>query len=1054
MSESSRKRVGKGRRVWLLASVAFLILVIAAFVARYYYNERSFHSDALADWHVFLVATNYYPEGIEKLRYAEADVDEFHRTFISLGVKEENITILKPSNYKDPDKMPSKGALLRSYRRFLNGLTENAVAFVFLSGHGFCEEDEAGKMRSFYVPYDCYSDELDAKKVSIDDMMEDLATSKARFKWICVDACRNLLGRGVTEKSLSISNVPEGLIISQSCQPGQKSYEAGEKNGAPFNNGLFTRALVDAISNRSHEADSNQDGVVTLGELRNYVTKRVPQDALRYCRAEQDPIFSAMNDSSFEEMTEYPIFEDYSIGNRRLNKEDGARRAHEFYMKACAARVNRNYQEATDYINEALKLDPENHIYMLYRENIELASRIGTTSSDSGNTKATVLFDKKVDVLTSEEELQAGNWCVVNIKGIDIRFRWCPPGVFAMGSPALESGRFDDEMQHRVKLSRGFWLAETETSQELWNAVMADNPSCVVGDSFPVDSVTWDSCQDFIKRIQQYAPGGMSFKLPSEAHWEYACRAGSETAYWWGSQAEDGEGKLNCQDLSCNKEGDELVLTLPFSDGYEDSSPVGSFEANAWGLKDMAGNVWEWCQDWYSEYSTIAETDPIGPEEGTERVSRGGASLCTRVWYVHPKGDYRSACRDSSRPDDASSWQGFRLELSSEQIKEARTVSIAGVDVRFRWCPEGKFIMGSSENEEKRFGNYGYEDRYEIELTHGFWLAETETSQALWHAVMGNNPSRNQDENLPVENVSWDDCQNFIKKIQQYAPDGMAFKLPSEADWEYACRAGTTTTYSWGDDWDPSKANCDEYGTTKVGSYDYANAWGLKDMHGNVCEWCDFMFDGGDALGRPVDSNKSLESGPRLVFRSGGGGSFRIYRGGGWGEHPRYCSSSVRTETQQGARGNDLGFRLELIDPDSVTVDDSILDGTIDAEAKLEAQANEKQDSKSNTATDAITLSHASSSNGDDDGRVSYSITVGNNEDFPLDAVIEAVFGFDVEDVSFEVEPYEIGERIVRWNVRNIPPRGCASLDFTMPKDAQGGVDTKVVEYRRSGTGR
>ena len=129
MSESSRKRVGKGRRVWLLASVAFLILVIAAFAARYYYNERSFHSDALADWHVFLAATNHYPERIVPLKYAEADVDELAKVFKSLGVKDENITILKPSNFEFPDRMPTKESLLRSYEKFIAGLTERSVAF-------------------------------------------------------------------------------------------------------------------------------------------------------------------------------------------------------------------------------------------------------------------------------------------------------------------------------------------------------------------------------------------------------------------------------------------------------------------------------------------------------------------------------------------------------------------------------------------------------------------------------------------------------------------------------------------------------------------------------------------------------------------------------------------------------------------------------------------------------------------------------------------------------------------------------------------------------------
>ena len=131
----------------------------------------------------------------------------------------------------------------------------------------------------------------------------------------------------------------------------------------------------------------------------------------------------------------------------------------------------------------------------------------------------------------------------------------------------------------------------------------------------------------------------------------------------------------------------------------------------------------------------------------------------------------------------------------------------------FHWVPAGK--LGGDQA-----------------TTRGFCLAETETSQRLWRGVMGWNRSYNQGDALPVERVSWNDCQEFIAKIQRFATEGYRFRLPNEDEWEYACRAGTATRYAFGDAWNDAFAN-NGGGTLPCGSYSFANAWGLKDMHGN-----------------------------------------------------------------------------------------------------------------------------------------------------------------------------------------------------------------------------
>ena len=244
---------------------------------------------------------------------------------------------------------------------------------------------------------------------------------------------------------------------------------------------------------------------------------------------------------------------------------------------------------------------------------------------------------------------------------------------------------------------------------------------------------------------------------------------------------------------------------------------------------------------------------------------------------------------------------------SAHKVGASRTVTINGVEVVFRWCPPGEFTMGSPENEGDRNDN---EMRHKVVITRGFWLAETETTQEFWKAIMGqdNNLSRFKGDNLPVENVSWEDCQVFIQNLNTTLKDkGLQFSLPSEAHWEYACRAGTTTRYSWGDEWDSSKANNDDNddsSTKPVGSFDYENEWGLKDMHGNVCEWCQDWYDA-----YPADATTD-PTGP-------GSGSYRVYRGGGWGSDARGCRSAYRDGLAPEFRFLNLGFRLELDDSSS-----------------------------------------------------------------------------------------------------------------------------------------
>jgi formylglycine-generating enzyme required for sulfatase activity len=222
--------------------------------------------------------------------------------------------------------------------------------------------------------------------------------------------------------------------------------------------------------------------------------------------------------------------------------------------------------------------------------------------------------------------------------GVKLTFLWCPAGDFLMGSPASEEGYCSDCSQIMVTLNKGFWMSKTQVTQAQWKAIMGNNPSAFKGDNLPVESVSWDEAQLFLKKLNALIGNtdGGQMTLPSEAQWEYACRAGKTGPY-----SGDTLGAVAWYRINSGK--------MPHD--------VASKKPNAWGLHDMHGNVWEWCEDLYGD-RLPGGIDPSGPASGVLRVFRGG-SWSNSASYC------RSACRSSSTPMNTSSSIGFRLSRIS-----------------------------------------------------------------------------------------------------------------------------------------------------------------------------------------------------------------------------------------------------------------------------------------------------------------------------------------------------------------------------------------------------
>jgi sulfatase modifying factor 1 len=233
------------------------------------------------------------------------------------------------------------------------------------------------------------------------------------------------------------------------------------------------------------------------------------------------------------------------------------------------------------------------------------------------------------------------------IPDLSMEMLWVKPGTFEMGSSSSEKDRQDRETPHSVTLTQGFLLGKHEVTQSQWWKVMGSLPSRFLGGDRPVEMVSWTNVTSFCakltasERAAGRLPAGMTYQLPTEAQWEYACRAGTKTSFSFGDE-------LTAKDANYAHDG--------FDTGLQRTSNVGEYPANGWGFHDMHGNVWEWCADWNGDYPTGAARDPVGPANGSSRVTRGGS------WFL-TAGLARSARRGGYGPALSTISLGFRLSL-------------------------------------------------------------------------------------------------------------------------------------------------------------------------------------------------------------------------------------------------------------------------------------------------------------------------------------------------------------------------------------------------------
>ena len=465
------------------------------------------------------------------------------------------------------------------------------------------------------------------------------------------------------------------------------------------------------------------------------------------------------------------------------------------------------------------------------------------------------------------------------------------PNTFTMGSPTNDFDRnINEGPQTSVTLTHGFWIARSEVTQGEYLSVMGTNPSEFPGDlSRPVSSVTWLDATNYCAKLTErelasgrISPGSL-YRLPTEAEWECAARAGTSTRFSYG----DDPQYLSLTNYAWFLDFAILDLTV---------HSVGQKRPNSWGLYDMYGNVWEWCQDNYGTLPGGVQIDWSGPPSSLlrDKVMRGGA-------YDYPNSSCRSASRAFRFPLWPDSDVGFRVVL---QTTPANMVFV----------PPNTFTMGSPTNELHRDVNEG--PRTTVTLSLGFWIGKYEVTQEEYLSVTGTNPSQFPgDLSRPVSSVSWPDATNYCAKLTERElaagriPVGSRYRLPTEAEWECAARAGTTTRFSYGDDPDyislPNYAwqSLDDGLTVHPVGQKLPNPWGLYDMAGNVFEWCQDWL--GPLPGGFVTDPQGPPSNPI---------GWKIMRGGAFDVGGSACRSASRMFFGNHPALTDwnLGFRVVL----------------------------------------------------------------------------------------------------------------------------------------------
>ena len=535
---------------------------------------------------------------------------------------------------------PTRTNLLRVLRQLFDnpfmGAGDNF--WFFFSGHGMRHSG-----RDYLIPCDGDPEDIENTAIAINFVTERLRRCGADNVVLILDACRSLgtrAGEGIGRQSAEEAR-QQGVISIFSCSPQEYSYEI-----EALQQGAFTTALLEGLG--------IQGKCATVERLNQYLKSRVPEIVSKHKNGRQTPyvIAEPINKSHLILVPRYATLADIATLKNDAYQAEVNRNldlAEQLWIRVLAAALGQD-TDAIKAIQRIAKLPWESQepSSPQPRPNIENSTKgIFTVEKNPLQTfqfeVVTVNAQGNITNRRSEEakyfEEDLGN-------GVTLGMMQIPGGTFMMGSPEGEANIVQDETpQHQVKVP-GFFMGKYEITQAQYQAIMDSNPSNFKGEKRPVESVSWDDAVEFCKKLSDKT--GRTYRLPSEAEWEYACRARTKTPFYF--------GETITTDL-VNYNGNYPYGSAPKGEYRQQTIDVGKFPPNSFGLYDMHGNVWEWCQDVYNDNYQSAPKDGSAWLTGKDndiKLLRGGS------WFDYAR-DCRSAFRNGLARADRNYDVGFRV---------------------------------------------------------------------------------------------------------------------------------------------------------------------------------------------------------------------------------------------------------------------------------------------------------------------------------------------------------------------------------------------------------
>jgi formylglycine-generating enzyme required for sulfatase activity len=638
-------------------------------------------------WAILIGINKYLDSKISSLDYCVSDVRLMEQVLIKQSGYEQKRILVISDDQKEDHLQPLFFNLSEQIRNWLLNMKEKDTVLVYFSGHGFLD----GNMQGYLAPKDCRKSNLSLTAFRTNELKNMLQSCKASQKLLILDCCHAGGNKGdenatSSEEVASTFKKAKGLITLASCQKKQLSREWKEKK-----QGLFTYYLAEGLGGK---ADKDSDGIVDSDEIYKYVFDNVPLTAQRKLNSVQTPVRIIGEDVvgifglARVSVKPAPVMKPGEISVhftvRAIAEKDKTGKP------ASGVRVELLYRYSPDSRPDVLEtvttgedgtgkmtvkltavqqFRGEFMAMVSHGSHNQVWSLARFPSVKSFN--LTVPLSVQPDLINApfskkEAEAKQTAWAkhlkvdVDKTNSIGMKFKLIPAGEFEMGSgkSAEEIAKLfnmkalyytREHPQHNVRITKPFYMGVHEVTQKQWESVMNTTPwegkdYVKEGDDYAATYVNWEDAQEFLKKLNKKE--GTTYRLPTEAEWEYACRAGSESMFCFGESTETLK-EYAWFDDNANDVGEKYAHR------------VGLKKSNGFGLFDMHGNVYEWCSDWYDEdyYKLLASKlteNPRGASFGKYRVLRGGSWLYLVV-------DVRSSTRLRNTPDIRNSNSGFRL---------------------------------------------------------------------------------------------------------------------------------------------------------------------------------------------------------------------------------------------------------------------------------------------------------------------------------------------------------------------------------------------------------